>query len=213
MGKKFFQTLSARKREPLILTAVTDNVLVKIDRTWEATVDDLFPPLLYRAWRGGSWGNVARYLCNTVIELNKGDKIQIWNQSEVFSINKEKSFGFGGVNNSDARMVVSGDLMALVNWRKDLPEYSFYQLFALYSPLLEAPEIPDVPMAENALAQAFFHCQNLNKIRVNFKEWSNATTDWMWDVTSVGTFYKPSALPEERGKSRIPNNWTVVNID
>jgi hypothetical protein len=54
----------------------------------------------------------------------------------------------------------------------------------------------------------------LSEIKVSFTEWhENATTNWVNGVSKTGTFYKPSALPEEYGISRIPEGWTVVNID
>jgi hypothetical protein len=49
-------------------------------------------------------------------------------------------------------------------------------------------------------------------IKVRFTEWRN-TNDWVTGILSTGTFYKPSALPEEYGGGRIPTGWTVVNID
>ena len=207
MGQKFFQILSARKFEPLTVTAVTDYARFNISAVGMLEAER--PPLLLRYGTDGAW---SVYKTGTLISLNKGEKCQIRNQSEVFSKSISKYLHFSCAYTND-QMALSGDLLALVNWRKDLPEYIFYRIFYSFKQLLEAPEIPDVPMAENALAQSFTYCNNLSKIRVNFKKWSNATQNWMLGIASVGTFYKPSALPEERGGSRIPNNWKVVNTD
>jgi hypothetical protein len=44
-----------------------------------------------------------------------------------------------------------------------------------------------------------------------YSYWPNTIT-WMQGVPAEGTFYKPSALPENKGgRDDIPYNWTVVN--
>ena len=208
MGQKFFQILSARKFEPLTVTAVTDYARFSIVAVGMPEADR--PPLLIRYGTGGAW---SAYEIGTLISLNKGEKCQIRNQSEVFSRSLAKYLHFSCGYTND-RMALSGDLLALVNWRKDLPGYIFYRLFYNLKQLIEVPEIPDVPMEANAWSYSFAYCINLNKIRVNFKSWNgSATNNWILGISTSGTFYKPSALPEERGGSRIPNNWKVVNPD
>ena len=207
MGRKFFQVLSARRFEPLTVTAVTDYARFQIANVGAWSAD--FPPLQIRYGSAGAWES---YKPGTLISLNRGEQCQFRNLSEKFSAGMSKYLYFSCAYTND-RMALSGDLMALVNWRKDLPEYIFYRLFYSFKQMSEAPEIPDVPMAENALAYAFAYCSNLNKMYVRFKNWSGATNNWMALVSVNGTFYKPSDLPEEKGASRIPNNWNVVNID
>jgi surface protein len=58
----------------------------------------------------------------------------------------------------------------------------------------------------------FYNCTNLNSINVNFSAWnpSEVTSNWVYDVSSSGTFTCPADLPEEFGTSRIPTGWTVV---
>lgn len=60
--------------------------------------------------------------------------------------------------------------------------------------------------------QMFKGCSKLNEIHVKFTTWSNSG-GWVNGVSSSGTFYKPSALPETYGTNYIPTGWTVVNID
>lgn len=208
MGQKFFQILFARKFEPLTVTAVTDYARFSIVAVGMPEAER--PPLLIRYGTDGAW---SVYEFGTAISLNKGEKCQIRNPSEVFSRSITKYLYFSSSYLND-RMAISGDLLALVNWRKDLPGYIFYRLFYNLRPLIEVPEIPDVPMEENAWSYSFAYCTNLNKMQVNFKSWNGgATNNWMLGVPTSGTFYKPSALPEERGTSRIPNNWKVANTD
>jgi surface protein len=58
----------------------------------------------------------------------------------------------------------------------------------------------------------FYGCTKLNSINVNFSVWNptNATSYWVLNVASSGTFTCPTALPEEFGASRIPTGWTIV---
>lgn len=80
--------------------------------------------------------------------------------------------------------------------------------------LITAPELPATTLVENCYARMFGNCTNLRNVRIKANGWlEDATYDWLSGVSETGTFYKPSALPEERGISRIPDGWTVVNID
>ena len=55
----------------------------------------------------------------------------------------------------------------------------------------------------------FRNCTKLNNINVNFSAWdpTNATTTWVYGVSSSGTFTCPADLPETYGTSYIPANW------
>jgi hypothetical protein len=87
---------------------------------------------------------------------------------------------------------------------------------------LESVEILGTVPAYNCLYSAFRYCYKLKEIKVHFTSWtciaSNGTENnfspvWVEGVSKTGTFYKPSALPEEYGTGRIPEGWTVINID
>jgi hypothetical protein len=58
----------------------------------------------------------------------------------------------------------------------------------------------------------FSGCTNLNNINVHFSAWypSDATFNWVYNVTSSGTFTCPTILPKTYGTSKIPTGWTVV---
>jgi hypothetical protein len=80
---------------------------------------------------------------------------------------------------------------------------------------LEKAELSfNAPLVQGCLDECFLNCPNLNEITVNFTDWGeNATTNWVSGVSSTGIFYKPKDLPEEYGVNRIPEGWTVVNVD
>ena len=94
----------------------------------------------------------------------------------------------------------------------NLVKSCYGRMFAGCSNLTTAPELPATTLAENCYYQMFISCERLNTIRVNFTEWSNATSYWVEGVPYGGTFYCPSALPQEFGYKRIPTGWYVVTF-
>ena len=79
--------------------------------------------------------------------------------------------------------------------------------------LPSAPELPATTLAANCYRSMFSGCTNISLIKVHFTTWGTQTSAWVSNVPSTGTFYKPSALPDEFSTARIPTGWTVVNID
>jgi hypothetical protein len=65
-------------------------------------------------------------------------------------------------------------------------------------------------MVSGCYAHMFFSTK-VAEVNVAFTEWlDGATTSWLSN-TPAGTFYKPEELPEVRGVSNIPTDWTIVN--
>ena len=79
--------------------------------------------------------------------------------------------------------------------------------------LTSAPELPATTLATNCYSSMFYGCKNISIIKIHFTLWNKSSNGWVNEVASTGTFYKPTALPEEYGTSKIPTGWTVVNID
>ena len=86
-------------------------------------------------------------------------------------------------------------------------------MFLNCTSLTSAPELPATTLAGSCYNNMFNGCTRLSLIKVRFTSWEGQTSDWVINVTRKGTFYKPSALPEEFSANRIPTGWTVVNID
>ena len=78
--------------------------------------------------------------------------------------------------------------------------------------LTSAPELPATTLATGCYNSTFYGCTKLSLIKVHFTAWGSQTSKWVSNVASTGTFYKPSALPDEFSTDRIPTGWTVVNI-
>ena len=79
--------------------------------------------------------------------------------------------------------------------------------------LTSAPELPATTLVRNCYQYIFEGCTNISLIKVHFTAWGVQTSTWVSEVSRTGTFYKPTALPEEYGTSKIPTGWAVVNID
>ena len=89
----------------------------------------------------------------------------------------------------------------------------YHSMFDGCTGLTSAPELPATTLESSCYALMFNGCTNLSLIKVHFIAWGDQTSSWVSNIKSTGTFYKPTALPEEYGENRIPTGWTVVNID
>ena len=99
-----------------------------------------------------------------------------------------------------------------------LATYCYYSMFKGCTGLTSAPELPATELKNSCYNYMFQGCKNISIIKVHFKLWdisnfTGKTNGWVTGVASIGTFYKPAALPEGYGVSKIPAGWTVVNID
>lgn len=95
----------------------------------------------------------------------------------------------------------------------DAIRFMFYQC----TNLKVAPEIPNHTAAFSIAAQYVFGgCSSLQRIGVKFTAWPSSTLWWVDGVAPTGYFYCPAALGTnetiERGVSRCPEGWTVVNV-
>ena len=93
-----------------------------------------------------------------------------------------------------------------------LTERCYDAMFELCTSLTTAPELPATTLAKNCYSYMFSDCNKLTSINVNFSAWnpSNATTNWLAEVASSGTFTCPAALPDNRNENSIPVGWTRI---
>lgn len=67
-------------------------------------------------------------------------------------------------------------------------------------------------LVDRCYSYMFNRCTSLSSIDVNFTDWGLSTTiNWVAQITTPGTFTCPAALPDQRGASKIPTNWTKVD--
>ena len=99
-----------------------------------------------------------------------------------------------------------------------LAAYCYAYMFQGCTGLTSAPELPATTLKTYCYGYMFKDCENISIIKIHFTSWdisafNGKTNGWVSGVSPTGTFYKPSALPEEYGIGKIPTGWTVVNID
>ena len=93
-----------------------------------------------------------------------------------------------------------------------LAYYCYQYMFYNCSSLTEAPELPATTLANYCYSNMFQYCTVLTSLKVGFTTWhTNATKNWVQNVSSAGTFTCPAALPQQFSTSKIPAGWTVQN--
>lgn len=78
-----------------------------------------------------------------------------------------------------------------------LAVYSYYQFCGNCSSITQAIIKGTGILPNQSCRRMFYGCSSLNRIEVNFTDWSganNATQDWVSGVAASGTFIKPQAL-------------------
>ena len=76
--------------------------------------------------------------------------------------------------------------------------------------LIQAPIINIQIFSARSINSLFNGCNLLNKIEVNFTEWTDTSGNWVKGVSPTGTFICPKDLPEIRGINNIPENWEII---
>lgn len=100
-----------------------------------------------------------------------------------------------------------------------IADFCCYWMFNQCAVLPRSPVLPAAIPYSRCYNWMFNVCSMLSSIEVRFTSWDRNNESptgcqtWVNSVNASGTFYKPSALPEEYGVDRIPEGWTVVNID
>ncbi len=91
------------------------------------------------------------------ITLDNNETIYVWNKSDSLSIDGHNALFFemsGSIN-------ASGNVNSLINFREDVPDYSFYCLFLECRYLKQAPELPATTVGNFAYANMFSGCRGL----------------------------------------------------
>ena len=93
-----------------------------------------------------------------------------------------------------------------------LAEYCYAGMFANCVSLTTAPELPATTLVDSCYKAMFLRCKNLNSIKVGALTWNTSyASEWVYGVSSTGTFTKPSALTISTGSSGVPSGWTIIN--
>lgn len=102
-----------------------------------------------------------------------------------------------------------------------LADSSCDAMFA-YCTALTSVTLGATTLAANGYGWIFYECRALSDITVSFTAWNPdgvspaPTVSWYQNLPATGTFRCPAALGDnstiDRGGSKCPNGWTVVNI-
>lgn len=192
----------------------------------------------YRMGKSGAW---LPYTAGTVIDLpNIGDSCQFWNSEDRLGTAYNTIARFRIVGRISASGNIQSllnwrtdcpdrsfqymfqaqsnlsDVSKLLLPATSVGVYSYQYMFDRCR-FEVSPLLPDITYFGTGGMAYMFIDSSITSMRVGFTSWGEAANpffkDWLSGVPSTGTFYKPSALPEEYGASRIPEGWTVVNID
>ena len=81
------------------------------------------------------------------------------------------------------------------------------------SSLVNATELPATTLSAQCYQYMFYGCTNLKTIRCRAKVTeSSATTDWLYGISSSGTFYGHSEYGWSSGVSGITSGWAFVEL-
>ena len=192
----------------LCFTAEAANSSVQLTAVGSAPVVTLI-----KSFDGVNWED---YAVGEVIELTSIGKYvylaagEGGNNAFGVSANVYHTFVINGL------VAASGDITSLISFDLEhttLASYCYSHMFYGCTGLTSAPELPATTLAVGCYSNMFSGCTNISLIKVHFTAWGTQTSAWVSNVPSTGTFYKPSALPDEFSTDRIPTGWTVVNID
>lgn len=90
----------------------------------------------------------------------------------------------------------------------------YFQMFYECTSLTKAPELPAVVLQTHSYTSMFRNCTSLNYIKCLASRFNavDCTYDWVNNVSSTGTFVKPSQMTSwSIGVNGIPSGWTVVD--
>ena len=91
------------------------------------------------------------------IDLASGDTIQFENKKNTFSRDSNSFFIFLVTG----EVYASGNLLSLINYSTDVPDYAFTKLFADNTDLYQAPMIPATSVGRQSFHDTFANCSNL----------------------------------------------------
>lgn len=94
-----------------------------------------------------------------------------------------------------------------------LTEGCYTSTFNSCTALTTAPELPATTLADYCYRSLFESCSNLNYVKCLATDISayGCTSNWLFQVSSSGTFVKDANTTWPTGTNGIPTNWNVVN--
>ena len=118
---------------------------------------------------------------------------------------------YGGIFKNCTSLTTAPELPATT-----LASNCYVNMFQGCTSLTKAPDLPATTLAEHCYQHMFEGCTSLNYIKCLATNISatDCTDDWVFKVTSTGTFVKAASMSSwTTGSNGIPTGWTVQNDD
>lgn len=120
-----------------------------------------------------------------------------------------KYYAFFQLFNNNTKIV---DAQNLILPATTLANFCYGAMFRKCTSLTTAPELPATTLVDGCYSGMFIGCTNLNYIKMLATNVSatNCLNNWVYGVSSTGTFVKNSAATwDVTGVNGIPTGWTV----
>ena len=216
---------------PLTFTALSGGATIVCSNISEETTG---PKIYYKINDASEWVEYTRG--QSIVLDNTGDRISFKREYCVCSTTDYDRFY---ITKQDVS--VSGNIMSMIDFATECSDYCFYVMFRGQTKIVGEFVLPAKKLARYCYANIFYGCTGLTSVRleaeelapfcalnmvrdcsaltsitVNFKSWvvdgsTNLFQDWVKNVSSEGTFYKPEKLEKKTGVNNIPVGWTVIN--
>ena len=95
-----------------------------------------------------------------------------------------------------------------------LAPYCYQYMFINCSGLTTAPDLPAAELVSSCYNCMFENCSNLHSIKCLATSGINenqSTYNWVYNVSTTGTFTKASGVTWPTGPNGIPSGWNIVN--
>ena len=100
-----------------------------------------------------------------------------------------------------------------------LANYCYYCMFFGCTSLTKSPELPATTLADDCYFRMFHDCINLNEVRCHMPSSyssrdisSKYANEWLYRVSSTGSFYTNADANWTSGVSGIPTGWTRLPL-
>ena len=96
----------------------------------------------------------------------------------------------------------------------ELASYCYSYMFFECTSLINAPYLPAKTLVNYCYEYMFYGCSSLKKIAVQFEQFNSSYTSyWMYNINSVGEFYKSNNLSIINDYYGVPENWSVYQLN
>lgn len=131
--------------------------------------------------------------------------------SSLAKLDSKEGYSFYGLFSANKGLAKADNLVLPAGY--DESEESFASMFYGCINLTQGPkEIPYTSGQRSNFISLFQGCSSLSSAGVVWTQWPDSvdTSNWLYGVSSAGTFYCPSSLEiPSRDENGVPSGWTI----